>query len=643
MASRLLWGRCEQRWGEEPGVRVAGCDTPPTGPRRGTIGSVTAQLHKTEVDLDGLMRVLGQHLYSTPNVVVRELVQNAHDSCMRRRHEQPDAPPPAITVRAEPSEGWLHVEDNGAGLTREEIQTYLATVGRGRTRELRDEGADGLIGLFGLGFLSAYVVAQRTEVWTASHRAPDQAWRFTSRSGHQYTIEEAPARSIGTRVSLHLEDAHRALAQPQALETLLTKYCSLLSIPLTLAGHGRINETPPPWREHGASSLRRRKQAMDFAERYESRFAPLCTLELDDGGEGPGGARVRGQLWVQDGSSYGSADNRNVSVFVRGMLVDDDARHLLPEWATFIGAIVESDGLVPTASREDLQRDEVYAFARSCLSSSVISGLSRLASEEPHTWRRVVRRHNEALLGCSLAAHRLFELVADELTVPTSMGDLDLRTLLRRSRGTAYVSQSERPGVESLIYRARDIPVVLGRRYGALGFVQRYCESRGGTVHLIGDGADERTLGVTPKDELDPRLTQWFGADDLEVLGARFEPETLPFVALVDRRQELKARIEDDEADAAMGAATLALARAFTKTIQTRASQLLYVNLSCPAITAVLGCDHPDRQQRAVQLLRAILGMLTAQDDLRGTPSLDASLADMQRTVCFLTAQEGDA
>lgn len=602
----------------------------------------TPQLHKTEVDLDGLMRVLGQHLYSTPNVVVRELVQNAHDSCTRRAHEQADAPPPAVTVRADPGEGWLHVEDNGAGLTYEEIQTYLATVGRGRTRELREDGADGLIGLFGLGFLSAYVVADRTEVWTTSHKDPSTAWRFSSRSGHQYTIEEAPTRNVGTCVSLKLAEQHRALAQPVALRALLTKYCSLLSIPLSLEGFEPINAETPPWRDPEASPLRRRKQAMAFAERYERRFSPLCTLDVEDDGSGPEGVSVRGVLWVQDGSSYGSADNRNVSVFVRGMLVDDDADHLLPEWATFMGAIVESDQLVPTASREDLQRDEAYAYARSTLARSLMDGLAHLAKHEAHTWRRIVRRHNEALLGCSLASTTLFELVAEELTVPTSMGDLDLKTVLRRSRGTVYISQSERPGVESLLYRARDIPVVLGRRYGAMGFAQRYCESRTGQVHVIGDGADEHTLGVLPKDELDPRLEEWFGADAFEVLAGRFEPSTLPFVALVDRQQELKARIEDDRADAAMGAATLALARTFTKTIEKRAPQLLYVNMACPAVTAVLACDDADKQAEGVRLLRAILGMLTAQDDLRGTPSLDDALASLQRVVRVLVGDHED-
>ncbi len=595
----------------------------------------TPELHKTEVDLDGLMRVLGQHLYSTPNVVVRELVQNAHDSCVRRAHEQPQgAPRPKITVRSDPEQGWLHVEDNGAGLTREEIQTYLATVGRGRTRELREDGADGLIGLFGLGFLSTYVVAERTDVWTCSHTDPEQAWRFSSRSGHQYTIEEAERREPGTRVSLQLKEANAALAKPRALQALLEKYCSLLTIPLELVGAGDlVNAEAPPWRSPQTHPVRRRKQAMAFAERYERRFAPLCTLEIHDDGSGPAGARVEGMLWIQDGQSYGSADNRNVSVFVRGMMVDDDARHLLPEWASFVGAIVESDQLVPTASREDLQRDAAYAYARATLAASLMTGLATLAQDEPHTWRRVVRRHNEAMLGCSLAEPALFDLVADELTVPTSMGDLDLRTVLRRSGGTVYVSQSERPGVESLLYRARDIPVVLGRRYGALGFVHRFCDARGGSVHLIGDGADERLLGVVADDELDPRLAQWFGGDELDVLGGRFEPTTLPFVALVDRQQELKARIEDDEADAALGAATLALARSFTQTIRKRATGLLYVNLSSPAVQALLTCEDEGRVAQGVALLRATLGMLTAQDDLRGTPSLDQALSDLQGVV----------
>lgn len=119
------------------------------------------EVHATRVDLSGLMTVLGEHLYSTPVVAVRELVQNAHDSCVRRRIEAgPTTDLAKIIVRVDPVAGTLSVEDTGAGLTRDEIIEYLATVGTGYTRKLRETAqADDLIGMFGLGFLSAFVVS----------------------------------------------------------------------------------------------------------------------------------------------------------------------------------------------------------------------------------------------------------------------------------------------------------------------------------------------------------------------------------------------------------------------------------------------------------------------------------------------------
>ena len=101
-----------------------------------------SELRTTEVDLAGLMRVLGNNLYSTPTVAVRELVQNAHDSCIRRRLEAKDDFEPSISVGVDPAQGVLTIEDTGAGLTQEEIVRYLATLGSSYTGELRDRYDD---------------------------------------------------------------------------------------------------------------------------------------------------------------------------------------------------------------------------------------------------------------------------------------------------------------------------------------------------------------------------------------------------------------------------------------------------------------------------------------------------------------------
>ncbi|HVJ19296.1 MAG TPA: ATP-binding protein, partial [Polyangiaceae bacterium] len=164
---------------------------------------MTAEFRNTEVDLTGLMRVLGEALYSTPHVAIRELIQNGHDSLERRRIEDRLPAQSRIQLVTDAAKGTLSIEDNGAGLTADEIHQYLATVGTGYTRQLRDrDQSSALIGYFGLGFLSAFVVSQKTEVWTCSYKSPEQAWLFTSRSGETYSVQSADQRAIGTRVTL---------------------------------------------------------------------------------------------------------------------------------------------------------------------------------------------------------------------------------------------------------------------------------------------------------------------------------------------------------------------------------------------------------------------------------------------------------
>ena len=112
-----------------------------------------------EIHLPGLLKVLGEHLYSDPRIAMRELMQNAHDSCVRRREEDTSVAPgyePAISIRIDRAAQQLLIEDNGSGLTHDEIITFLATVGRGYTRELRErlgeiEGSVGSLAVSGIG------------------------------------------------------------------------------------------------------------------------------------------------------------------------------------------------------------------------------------------------------------------------------------------------------------------------------------------------------------------------------------------------------------------------------------------------------------------------------------------------------------
>lgn len=636
-------------------------------------------LKQTKVDLGGLMKVLGEHLYSSPNVAIRELVQNAHDSCVRRRLESAVAFEPRIVVTTDPAARTLGFEDAGAGLTEDEIERYLATIGSGYTRTLRDQGHEGLIGYFGLGFLSAFVISERIDVWTCSYQDPGRAWSFSSRSGQSYVVQPAPPRPVGTRVTLHLLPRFEELSRVGPVRSLLERYCGLLEVPIFCteergAGVSRaslppdgeaaanaaewstqgsdadgsaeslgaaINAVAPPWRrsgDEGSSPVRRRRDALEFVRRFEPGFEPLCTLPVEPEVAGD----VRGLLWIQDGTTYGTSDNRNVSVFVRGMLINDDERDLLPTWAGFMGAVLESDVLRPTASRESLQKDEAYTAAQARVREALVEGLRGLASEQPASWRTVLRRHNEALLGASLCDVRLFDLLCDELTVPTSQGDLPVATVLTRSGGRLHVSQADRGGFEELLFRALKVPVVQGVRYGALPFCREYTQRRHGRLVMVGTSGGDRELfrrQELPQADAE-RLQAWFGGDAAQVVPARFAPDHLPLVVVADREAELKRRIESDDADKRIASAVLGLARRFTGSLVKGPELRVYVNLDCAVVPALLAAS-PERAEAALALLRPLLGLLSEPDDDGRLMPIDEALAGYCRAVTRIA--RGDA
>jgi molecular chaperone HtpG len=578
---------------------------------------MTTTIRKTQVDLAGLMRVLGEALYSTPFVAIRELVQNAHDSCVRRKLEARDEFAPAISVRV--TDDSLSFIDNGAGLTVDEIHAYLATVGTGYTRALRDQGAgEGLIGYFGLGFLSAFAVSDRVEVWTCSYRTPDQAHRFVSRSGETYSVERAESRPIGTEVRLTLKPGLPELADADVVLAWLRRYCSLLIHPVDLNGGEPVNADSPPWRRTDLSPLRRRTLSLEFASRFEPTFAPMTTITVD-----VPDAQLSGLIWVQDGSTYSSSDNRNVGVFVRGMLISDEERDLLPRWAGFVGAVIESAALQPTASRESLKQDAQYDRVAEVLRQRLIDGLREIATNDAATWRRVLGRHNEALLGAALADEGLFDLMAEQLTVPTTEGDLTLPALLARGNRSVYLTQEERVGFESILMRALKQPIVLGRRFGAAPFCARYLQKRGGKLVSLGTDTGDRSVfrDAVIDEESRSTLESGFSAPDRKVQVCTFEPAHLPFALITDREAMLKRRIESDEADRRIGQAVLGLARQFTRTITADAPVRMYLNHANPVIRMLPALPEP-RRQRALAMLQPLIAMMS-----------DAVATDMERAM----------
>lgn len=194
-----------------------------------------SSIQNTSVNLDGLLEILGKNLYSSPNVALRELIQNASDACERHRLESGDLKDYFIRLTCRPGEQQLIITDNGSGLTHDEIHEFLATIGSGYSRVLRNQTqSEDIIGYFGLGFLSAYVVADKVDVVTTSYKTPDETWKFASAGGKNYSISPTTNGPVGTTVTLHLTDDFWSLADAGFVSALVQKYCCLLDIPIFL-------------------------------------------------------------------------------------------------------------------------------------------------------------------------------------------------------------------------------------------------------------------------------------------------------------------------------------------------------------------------------------------------------------------------
>lgn len=599
--------------------------------------------YSTEVNLNGLIEVLSKHLYSTPVVAVRELVQNGHDAIVRRRIEQPDAPKDnSIRVVADVAKSTITISDTGAGLTESEIHGFLATVGVGYTRMLRQQDDNtGLIGMFGLGFLSAFVLAKEVTVLTTSWQTPDQSWKYHSTDGQKYTVTPHQSSEPGTQVILTLKEEYSHLANNNLLNRVLSRYCILLHEPVYVGDASEpVNKLQPPWREEtpdGVTMHRAlvQRKNLAFAAQFESSFEPICTIPVVPAGM----SDAVGILWIQDGATYGTSDNRNLSLFLRGMLLDDEARELLPPWAGFIGGVIESSKLTPTASREDLQRDETWVAVQEALKEALISGLSDLAQNQPEIWRRVLMRHNEALLGAALCDDRLFDLLKDRLQVPTSKGALLAKDL--RINNSIHILLSRDGGFEEMLFHILQRPVARGDRYAVVPFLRRWALLYHCRIIEVGtQTGNEQLFSLAELPEEQIAYLEEHLCDGEQLIISRFEPAVLPLVVTPDREAELKKILEQDDADKRISTAALMLARQFTSQIQKTKTSSLYINLNNPCIMQlVTALQHQQQPAAALRLLKSLKVILCSSGNKEQQWDLHQALEDFTQVIPVLINQ----
>jgi molecular chaperone HtpG len=385
-----------------------------------------------KVDLRGVVDLLARHLYSGPDVYLRELLQNAVDALTARRMLQPDV---TGSVVIEPlgvvEPGVFRVHDDGIGLTLDEVETFLATIGRSSKRDQLDMARTEFLGRFGIGLLSAFLVSDEIRLLTRSARTPDAPtieWRATSEG--QYTTQvlgTAGRAEPGTTVELRAApDRAQWLGADQVAELAAT-YGALLPFQVTVKapGGGQVQVTRPvPWRAEHPSPLARRAALLAFGHETFG-FLPFDVLDLSVPEAG-----LDGVGYVL-GEAVPPTQKATHRVWLKGMLLGERVEGLLPEWAYFLRAAVDTTQLRPTASREALYSDELLALVRDDLGRQVREWLRTLVATQPDRATAFLRLHALGVKAMALHDDAMLELVLPWLPFETTLGHVSLAEFRR--------------------------------------------------------------------------------------------------------------------------------------------------------------------------------------------------------------------
>ena len=354
-----------------------------------------------QTEVRQLLQLMIHSLYSNKEIFLRELISNASDAADKLRFEAlatpallKDVPELQIEVAFNAGEKTLSVTDNGIGMSREELIENIGTIAKSGTAEFLqqmtgDEQTDArLIGQFGVGFYSAFIVADRVEVATrrAGIEASDGV-RWESDGQGEFSIESAHIDQCGTTVTLHLKDDESEFAEELRLDSLIRKYSDHIGFPVLLQNLGEAGSEPKTVNSATALWTRSRSDVgedeyKEFYKHISHDFVdPLCWSHNRVEGKReytsllyiPAGAPF--DLWNRDAP-------RGLKLYVQRVFIMDEAEQFLPLYLRFVKGIVDSADLPLNVSRELLQQNPELDAMRGALTRRVLDMLQKLATNE---------------------------------------------------------------------------------------------------------------------------------------------------------------------------------------------------------------------------------------------------------------------
>jgi molecular chaperone HtpG len=385
---------------------------------------MAASKKKFKTEVQQLLNIVIHSLYTKKEIFLRELISNASDAIDRARFESlqnaallEDDPHWKIRLIPDAEAKTLTIEDNGIGMSREEVEQNLGTIARSGTRafmeELQAQNAANrpeLIGQFGVGFYSAFMVADKVTVVTRRAGDPASATEWTSEGDGAYTLAEATRAKRGTSITLHLREDAAEYTEEWRLRKIVKQYSDFVEYPIAMditRDETPVDDEGKPVKDakpvkttkeetlNSMKALWRRPKSDLKAEEYEEFYRhvshdygkPLETIHF----KGEGATEFTALVYLPEHAPWNiftREERKGLHLYVKNVFITDDCKEILPEYLRFVSGVVDSSDLPLNVSRETLQDDAIIQRIRKSLLGKILGALKDLREKRPDDYAK---------------------------------------------------------------------------------------------------------------------------------------------------------------------------------------------------------------------------------------------------------------
>jgi molecular chaperone HtpG len=346
--------------------------------------------------------IIKKWLYSEHDIFLRELIANATDAITKRathaRLENKEVPAGAINVVIDAKEKTLTISDNGLGMSEAEVEKYLAQLAFSGAEEfvkkMKDQGADAgkdIIGKFGLGFYSAFMVAKKVEVESLSMQEGATPTKWTCEGDPTYTFETSNKSEVGTSITLHLADDSLDFANQWKVRETLRKFCDFMPYPISVNDQdakpeegGIINETKPLWRRD-PSELKDEDYLDFFKKLFPMDKEPLFWIHLKV--DHP--FTLEGILYFPKFNPMRPTNERNIRLYAKQVFVSDDVKNVIPDFLSLLKGAIDSSDIPLNVSRSSLQGDPNITKISNYVTKKVAEALKKLFKNDREKYEAI--------------------------------------------------------------------------------------------------------------------------------------------------------------------------------------------------------------------------------------------------------------